>query len=89
MITNFSWSWTTFFIGSAATLAFKFLKELRINKKQKKVKQEIIKNWSLDDLGYIILGGLFTVAMDPSTVLVAIINGASFEALFMGLIKTK
>lgn len=79
------WSWQVFIIGFVSVFALKFLENYS-NYKNKESKSFFLV-WGIDDYVYLILGGLFTLVMQPTNILQTIIFGASWESLFVRMVK--
>jgi len=78
------WNWTAFIIGFLSTFALRFLRDYSI---MRKTKAGFMKYWKFEDYIYILLGGLFTVAIEPINIFQAIVFGASWEPLFVRLVE--
>jgi hypothetical protein len=76
---------STFSVGFLSTAVTKFLIEYLKNKNKPKDKKHILRHWVWDDYIFIILGGLFTFAMNPLRIQDAILYGASWDAIFVKL----
>ena len=76
------WNSSIFVIGALSAFALKFLEYRKLEKKK-----SFLLNWGLDDYIYILGGGLFTLAVQPENIYHAIIFGASWESLFVRIIK--